>query len=313
MYWNTTLNKFKQYFKPNFEESDDENGGDDREEESDSESDEPKTKKAKVLDIVDEEEDEEADEQPTKKRRKLEPLLTMVSAKGDTILSSHKAFSKALSDRNTQEQTQMVVNLCRKITTGTDADRQQKLRALFQFTLLSLMSGDLAAEAALVPTLYTICEKCHAINDTMDILLAEFAQEQISLEFCRLFRVIVSLYSMSDYRNAIGLPAQVLAVKMLTKIRARNLNDLALGVYLCSLLAESVRLSGRFVPELFVFLQSVISLGLEPDERPKRVFPSFKLSRNVLEVADSHKLLDLTGEMNGSDIIYSAVKLGVHF
>ena len=265
------------------------------------------------IDEEDEEEEEETDQQPTKKRRKLEPLLTMVSAKGDSILSSHKAFAKALTDRNSQEQTQMVVNLCRKITTGTDADRQQKLRALFQFTLLSLMRGDLEAEAALVPTLYTICEKCHAINDTIDILLSEFAKEQISLEFCRLFRVIVTLYSMSDYRNAIGLPAQVLAVKMLTKIRARNLNDLALGVYLCSLLAESVRLSGRFVPELFVFLQSTISLGLEPDERPKRVFPSFKLSRNVLEVSDTHQLLGLTGEMNGSDIIYSAVKLGVYF
>ena len=114
---------------------------------------------------------------------------------------------------------------------------------------------------------------------------------------------------MPDYRNAIGLPAQTLAVKMLTKIRARNLPDLALGVYLCSLLLDSVRLSGRYIPEVFIFLQSVISLGLESDERPKRVFPSFRLTRNVIQVEETHEKVDLTGETNGSDVIYGAVKL----
>ena len=164
-------------------------------------------------------------------------------------------------------------------------------------------------DPSLVSTLFTICEKCHAINDTISVLLSEFATDQISLEFCRFFRVVVTLYSMSDYRNAIGLPAQTLAVKMLTKIRARNLPDLALGVYLCSLLLESVRLSGRYIPEVFIFLQSVISLGLESDERPKRVFPSFRLTRNAIQVEEAHNQVDLTVEPSGSDVIYGAVKL----
>ena len=40
-----------------------------------------------------------------------------------------------------------------------------------------------------------------------------------------------------------------------------------------------VKISGRYIPEVFIYLLSVISLAFEIDERPKRIFPSFKLAK----------------------------------
>ena len=40
-----------------------------------------------------------------------------------------------------------------------------------------------------------------------------------------------------------------------------------------------VKVSGRYIPEVFIYLLSVISLAFEIDERPKRIFPSFKLAK----------------------------------
>ena len=61
----------------------------------------------------------------------------------------------------------------------------------------------------------------------------------LSIEFIRLFQVIVSLYSVSDFNHSLGLPAQLIAVRMLSKIRARSIHDIALGLHLTSILIKS--------------------------------------------------------------------------
>ena len=91
----------------------------------------------------------------------------------------------------------------------------------------------------LAPVLYTICEKCPTIGEIVIEVIKDFADEPISIEFVRFFKIIGSLYSMSDFNHIIGLPVQIIATRMISKIRARNINDIALGLYLCSLLLKS--------------------------------------------------------------------------
>ena len=91
----------------------------------------------------------------------------------------------------------------------------------------------------LAPVLYTICEKCPTIGEIVIEVIKDFADEPISIEFVRFFKIIGSLYSMSDFNHVIGLPVQIIATRMISKIRARNINDIALGLYLCSLLLKS--------------------------------------------------------------------------
>ena len=53
----------------------------------------------------------------------------------------------------------------------------------------------------------------------------------------------------------------------------------------------------------------MLALGLEADERPKGIFPSFKLMRNTLSIEQSFEPLSLTESSTGSDIIHAAVQL----
>ena len=45
-----------------------------------------------------------------------------------------------------------------------------------------------------------------------------------------------------------------------------------------------VSICKRYISELFVYLLSVLSLAFEPDERPKKIFPSFRLSKLKLGI-----------------------------
>ena len=116
--------------------------------------DEPSAKKKKlnpmtIQDVEDEDDfDDDQDEksttkEPKRKKKKLEPILTQVSQKGDSILSSYAKFRSALKKLEIGERITLVNSLCKKITSGTDADRQAKLRSLFQFSILSLMRNEL--------------------------------------------------------------------------------------------------------------------------------------------------------------------------
>ena len=115
---------------------------------------EPSAKKKKlnpmtIQDVEDEDEfDDDQDEkatteEPKRKKKKLEPILTQVSQKGDSILSSYAKFRSALKKLEIGERITLVNSLCKKITSGTDADRQAKLRSLFQFSILSFMRNEL--------------------------------------------------------------------------------------------------------------------------------------------------------------------------
>ena len=118
--------------------------------------DEPSAKKKKLnpMSIQESVEDEEDDfddvqdekatsKEPKRKKKKLEPILTQVSQKGDSILSSYAKFRAALKKLEIGERITLVNSLCKKITSGTDADRQAKLRSLFQFSILSFMRNEI--------------------------------------------------------------------------------------------------------------------------------------------------------------------------
>ena len=139
-------------------EAEDEGEDDDEDDDEDGSEgeDEPKAKKKKlnpmtIQDVeddedafgADEDEPEDKSEEPKRKKKKLEPILTQVSQKGDSILSSYAKFRSALKKLEIGERITLVNSLCKKITSGTDADRQAKLRSLFQFSILSFMRNEL--------------------------------------------------------------------------------------------------------------------------------------------------------------------------
>lgn len=300
--------------QPTFDEDDDEDNEDEEEgDESDEEAGESRPLKRQNPLRIEEEAEEEFEEPQPKKKVKKTPVLTQVSERGDTMLSSYTKFRASLTKMGTNsDRIKLINSLCQKITTGTDANRQGKMKSLFQFAVLSIVRGDVtdgdSGAESIVGTLYTICDKCKSINEMMALVLADYVDEPISIEYCRLFRIIVSLYSMSDFKNTIGLPAQLIAVKMITRIRARNVEDIALGLLMCAILINSVRLSGRYIPEVYVYLLSVIACALSDEERPKKIFPSFRLFKGILDVDENEEKLNVESPTPGG-LVYTAVRL----
>jgi hypothetical protein len=163
------------------EDDAEDNGGDDSEGGDEGEN-EPRSKRKKLNPMTIQEDEDDFDEdqdkkEPKLKKKKLEPILTQVSQKGDSILSSYAKFRSAIKKLEIRERITLVNSLCKKITSGTDADRQAKLRSLFQFSILSFMRNELhdIQEKSIVPVLYTICEKCPTIGEIIIEVIKDFA------------------------------------------------------------------------------------------------------------------------------------------
>ena len=75
--------------------------------------------------------------------------------------------------------------------------------------------------------------------DVLTEILRDFADKPISIEFIRFFNFIITIYSVSDFSHRVGLPAQIIAIKMISKIRARRIEDVSLGLYLSASLIQS--------------------------------------------------------------------------
>ena len=89
------------------------------------------------------------------------------------------------------------------------------------------------------------------------------------LETIIFLRLVMLLFPASDYRHPVVTPALTLACTVLARARPTDRGTLAGALLLAGLLAESVQLSKRFVPELVNFLHSVFfAASAKPPGRP---------------------------------------------
>ena len=80
-----------------------------------------------------------------------------------------------------------------------------------------------------------------------------------------ILRITGSLWPTSDMNHAVVSPARVLMGAYLGLARVRSLNDIASGLFLCTLFLAYEQLSQRFVPEAVNFLVNTV-LHLAPNK-----------------------------------------------
>ena len=87
-----------------------------------------------------------------------------------------------------------------------------------------------------------------------------------------LLRTIGVLWSTSDLSHPVAAPAMLLISQYLGQCRARNLKDIAAGLFLCSLVLQYESMSKRLVPEAINFLAQVLvqlfPLSTKPEKLP---------------------------------------------
>lgn len=121
-----------------------------------------------------------------------------------------------------------------------------------------------------------------------------------SLPELSLLRVIGILWPTSDMNHAVVSPARLLMGSYLGLCRVRSVQDLASGLFLCTLFLQYEELSKRLVPEALNFLQNTL-LHLAPhkfkDEAALPGFfpsPDFKAAHSAgLTVGRKAKKLDV--------------------
>lgn len=139
-----------------------------------------------------------------------------------------------------------------------------------RFTLLSSLLPHLAALTKTYPiqSAEAFVEKFTLMNKNLKRGLSRGATDSEAktwpgLPELSLLRVAGQLWPTSDMNHAVVSPARVLMGSYLGLCRVRSLQDIASGLYLCSLFMSYEKLSKRFVPEAINFLVNA-TLHLAP-------------------------------------------------
>ncbi|KAK6014106.1 hypothetical protein OSTOST_20544, partial [Ostertagia ostertagi] len=90
------------------------------------------------------------------------------------------------------------------------------------------------------------------------------------------FRLIASLFPVSDRWHPVCSPAMALAAVTLAKCQVLNLAILARQILLATVVSDYVEESRRYVPEAIAFCQGALLMAVENEESeraPSVVFP----------------------------------------
>ena len=152
-------------------------GDDEMDEKSDEEGNETVESEefAALAKIVDEESGDDGDADDVEKL----PPLTLALEKASSVLSSGRSFRKSLLSFTNKERIVFLTSLCRKIISGTDADRPVKLKSLFEYSVLAVMRHEVfdEEECSIAPVLYELAQKSPATGHTVAQMLREFANK----------------------------------------------------------------------------------------------------------------------------------------
>ncbi|KAL8593217.1 hypothetical protein ACOMHN_009872 [Nucella lapillus] len=105
----------------------------------------------------------------------------------------------------------------------------------------------------------------------------------MGLDTMMLLKLIQALYPTSDFQHPVVTPALHFMTAMLAQSPVQTGRDIAAGLYLCSLCAEYVSLSKRFIPEVINFLHGILFMAATKNKKKvEKVFPPFKpVGKNI--------------------------------
>uniref|UniRef100_A0A2M4BDS2 Putative nucleolar protein 14 n=1 Tax=Anopheles marajoara TaxID=58244 RepID=A0A2M4BDS2_9DIPT len=302
------------------DEDDGEQGSDDSEEENDGSSSEEEEDNLSDLQNGQSSESEEEEEEnvpaaatpPVKKQdvtkdRKTEPEPTKIHYDIPAFLEfprEYDTFAELLSNRDIGYQAALVAKLVEKCNQNHPASKANR-RLMFVY-LLQLITDRFSSPGAagsiedafkalhsLTPFLYDLAQK-----DPLETgpLFVEVIQEKYSeyrknprrfpaLSTLAILKLVPLLYSASDVRHSVVTPVLVFVSEMLTRCNVRTRRDLTHGLFLVTIVLESVEQSKRFLPAVHCFLTNILVLAYPKDAQSKAKINTFKLAPHSLALA----------------------------
>ena len=91
-------------------------------------------------------------------------------------------------------------------------------------------------------------------------------------------KITTLLFPTSDYRHPVGTPALQWMSYILSASKVNTRQSLASGLFVASVMAESISLSKKFSPELINFLSGIVFMAIPKDKKTVIPFvPPFKV------------------------------------
>lgn len=229
----------------------------------------------------------EEEAQPKKILSKEEIMAQQEAAKSELpyTFAAPESYSdlKDLLHGHSSENQRLIVARTKKCNHPSLAvGNKLKLQKLFGFLLEYI--GDLATKSPpelatidkLIPELHALCQMFpEAACKAMQTVFGDAAhsiEERLedkghvsfpTLDMLIYLKVTALLFPTSDFRHPVTTPALVFISQALTKCPVRSLQEVTVGLILCSLAVEYISFSKRFLPELINFLLGILHLSVQ--------------------------------------------------
>ncbi|KAM7291586.1 putative nop14 [Ixodes scapularis] len=239
-----------------------------------------------------------------------------------TIPESEEEFSKLMADNTADEKARFVGDMIKANQGGEK--KLKKLEMLFVFLLQHLndvADEDLELVDKLCPHIYalvqispTTCGRflLDVISEKEEDLQkaterrARFGISFPSFSTLVFLKIVGQCYSASDFSHIVATPAMLSASHMLTCCGLNGAADFLRGLFVTNVFLEYIAYSRRFSPEVFVFLERLLShreLKLK-----KRADASGLLHEKLKLRLLGEEDVEMTDQLR-VEIIYAGVKL----
>ncbi|XP_055850814.1 nucleolar protein 14 homolog [Episyrphus balteatus] len=219
--------------------------------------------------------------------------------------SNYEELKEILSQHSPNDQGILVERIIKCNHPKLDPKTKEKINKLFAYLLQYI--NDLFTDAStedvshsfqvfdkINPFLYDLI---HMNPEKASLCLLDVIQEKYSeykknsksypgLDTLVFFKIVSNLYTTSDYRHNVVTPCYVFISHILSKARVRTRQDVAMGLFLVTVVLEYSQLSRRFVPSALNFLLGVIYMSL-----PKRAIENLKIVPPFMSTGPFNKLL----------------------
>lgn len=222
-----------------------------------------------------------------------------------------------LQEHSEKDQLTIITRLRKCHHVSLAEGNKQKLETLF--SCLVQYFADLALQQPpqlqlmdkLVPHLYELCQGSQV--SAAQVLVDQITERQQefqaicdsrkgrglypALDTLMLLKLVAILFPTSDFRHAVTTPAMIFIAQMLAETSVKHERDVAVGLFLCTLVLEYVSLSKRFVPECVNFLHGLLFLASNKDpNKYAQVIPPFRpvgKFNDLLVVSKTNKKADV--------------------
>lgn len=287
-------------------ESDDENG--EEEEESDEEDALSDLKESESESETEEPQETNKPSNEAKKTTKQKQTSTTTNRKLPFAIempSNYEELKKLLTNNTPDDQGILVERIIKCNHPKLEPKNQDKINKLFAFLLQYVNELFTDATTEDVTNSFKIFDKInpflydliHMNPEKASLCLLDVIQEKYSqykknskvypsLETLVFLKLVSNLYTTSDFKHNVVTPCYIFISHMLSKARVRTRQDVAMGLFLVTLVLEYSQSSHRFIPSAFNFLLGVIYMTI-----PKRPIEQLKIIPPFVSVGPFNKLL----------------------